>query len=102
MIRRPPRSTLFPYPTLFRSADADHLHAGGAGERGDWRRGAGAAGGTGLAGRPVPAVAGPDPPSTAGTDPKSKRLNSSHHINSYALFCFKKKKNKHISLSTAS
>src|SRR5256885_8559315 len=86
MIRRPPRSTLFPYTTLFRSrlwagedlsGDADELVGGGRvlltaidqtqlGERsvlGEW------------------------------TDRKSTRLNSSHLVISYAVFCLKKKKN---------
>src|SRR2546426_1560209 len=66
MIRRPPRSTLFPYTTLFRSrpapgvarARAGRPHCGGAGRR----------------------------------DRKSTRLNSSHLVISYAVFCLKKKK----------
>src|SRR3712207_7580938 len=98
MIRRPPRSTLFPYTTLFRS------HAGG-------RRG----GGSRARRRPpgaaaqrrrravlvhvALAVAGPRP--LAGPvalaprlpqDRKSTRLNSSHANISYAVFCLKKKK----------
>src|SRR5476649_3013895 len=64
MIRRPPRSTLFPYTTLFRS------HRCG-------RRG------------------GPEcPRGTPRRDRKSTRLNSSHTVISYAVFCLKKKKNK--------
>src|SRR5256885_6939950 len=80
MIRRPPRSTLFPYTTLFRSVpgsgprqsadvtDADFMtlalrHAEEAFARGDW---------------PV-------------ADRKSTRLNSSHLVISYAVFCLKKK-----------
>src|SRR5256885_11075640 len=70
MIRRPPRSTLFPYTTLFRSAPG-RSDAGPrptpAGERADLR--------------------GP------GRDRKSTRLNSSHLVISYAVFCLKKKKN---------
>src|SRR2546427_9513791 len=105
MIRRPPRSTLFPYTTLFRSA----CRAGGArahadrgaavaararagiqtraqasrgirGARGDWRLGA------------APA---------SRRDRKSTRLNSSHSQISYAVFCLKKKKkpnHKHLIL----
>src|SRR5258708_11752880 len=81
MIRRPPRSTLFPYTTLFRSCARSFL-----------RR------------RPTPPsrprgrlVRGPA--NGAGTlhkapsDRKSTRLNSSHQIISYAVFCLKKKKN---------
>src|SRR5256885_12420189 len=72
MIRRPPRSTLFPYTTLFRS---------------------------GLRGQEGPQVAGetrPRPPYAGrGADRKSTRLNSSHLVISYAVFCLKKKKKKH-------
>src|SRR6266702_7828300 len=65
MIRRPPRSTLFPYTTLFRSgppAGSRHRHTG--------QHGGG------------------------GRDRKSTRLNSSHVAISYAVFCLKKKKHK--------
>src|SRR5947208_4852997 len=75
MIPRPPRSTLFPYTTLFRS------RARPAGTRcrmrepgpGEWLVGA---------------------RGDACTDRKSTRLNSSHQIISYAVFCLKKKKKK--------
>src|SRR2546426_9389768 len=84
MIRRPPRSTLFPYTTLFRS--------GGAGAR------------PGRAGGDTPdrlRVLLPDrlgllplrTPERRG-DRKSTRLNSSHLVISYAVFCLKKKKQK--------
>src|SRR2546427_8793352 len=72
MIRRPPRSTLFPYTTLFRSPTPGHVPfhqsvlVASGGERAtstDWR------------------------------DRKSTRLNSSHSQNSYAVFCLEKKKN---------
>src|SRR3712207_8289393 len=92
MIRRPPRSTLFPYTTLFRSL----LRAGAVGEP---RGGAGAG---------VPGVSGPRGgraagvpgrlravgvgPRAGGLDRKSTRLNSSHANISYAVFCLKKKK----------
>src|SRR2546422_7590896 len=91
MIRRPPRSTLFPYTTLFRSLD-------GARRRLAARRVAGRAGAAPAV--PVPekhraertrAVPGGDEPSVA-TDRKSTRLNSSHGYISYAVFCLKKKK----------
>src|SRR5258708_23577584 len=89
MIRRPPRSTLFPYTTLFRSAQG--WTAGAKGAVLPWeyviepinpervaqccpRR------------RVPPAVAPPR------RDRKSTRLNSSHQIISYAVFCLKKKK----------
>src|SRR5207244_7095323 len=68
MIRRPPRSTLFPYTTLFRS---DRV-------RGEVRRRRGR-GTEGCRRRPR-------------RDRKSTRLNSSHQIISYAVFCLKKKK----------
>src|SRR5258708_18448331 len=77
MIRRPPRSTLFPYTTLFRSitlvamafavamdAVAVSISSGMARGRASWR------------------------------DRKSTRLNSSHQIISYAVFCLKKKKSR--------
>src|SRR3712207_7359841 len=89
MIRRPPRSTLFPYTTLFRSQDRRahpgrgvaalaRPNLGGAGPA--WRRDVGVlrAGGAALAGR--------------HPDRKSTRLNSRHANISYAVFCFKKKK----------
>src|SRR2546426_4294513 len=79
MIRRPPRSTLFPYTTLFRSphpgghdprAADGRAHERRGRHRADLRR-------SGL--RP------------AGRDRKSTRLNSSHLVISYAVFCLKKK-----------
>src|SRR2546427_7874406 len=74
MIRRPPRSTLFPYTTLFRSHTGDYGLASanyvGLGET-DRSRAAEAA---------------------DGLDRKSTRLNSSHSQISYAVFCLKKKK----------
>src|SRR5215204_7324255 len=66
MIRRPPRSTLFPYTTLFRSCGRDGLPGPSARLRRARRR---------------------------GLDRKSTRLNSSHTVISYAVFCLKKKKN---------
>src|SRR2546427_3526415 len=75
MIRRPPRSTLFPYTTLFRSLSmaeridrAERLLRGG-----------------------VPKTAG-DEAERIDRDRKSTRLNSSHSQISYAVFCLKKKK----------
>src|SRR5438876_2865561 len=74
MIRRPPRSTLFPYTTLFRSPRA------------------------GRRGRPPPRAGGiagrGQPRRVPGGDRKSTRLNSSHPSISYAVFCLKKKKKK--------
>src|SRR5690349_24027984 len=85
MIRRPPRSTLFPYTTLFRSADSDFEEAGAdTGTRTQVLEGAGI----------ILCVDGPDPASLSGAAPgdrKSTRLNSSHVEISYAVFCLKKK-----------
>src|SRR5438477_11582323 len=69
MIRRPPRSTLFPYTTLFRSRPGVGEHARGVGARGRVRQ-------------------------RGAEDRKSTRLNSSHMSISYAVFCLKKKKKK--------
>src|SRR2546426_7540427 len=71
MIRRPPRSTLFPYTTLFRSFDLSF----------GTRRVSHAKGSTAL-------------PGACSVDRKSTRLNSSHLVISYAVFCLKKKKKK--------
>src|SRR3712207_8103642 len=79
MIRRPPRSTLFPYTTLFRSR-----RRGGqctdvyrAGDRADGQR--------------APPTHRPETPVLRRRDRKSTRLNSSHANISYAVFCLKKK-----------
>src|SRR3712207_8161086 len=98
MIRRPPRSTLVPYTTLFRSAGAQHAAARGGGppwaarlrvrdpRRRDRRDDALRDRGGGLRA----ARSEVDPPGAAG-DRKSTRLNSSHANISYAVFCLKKK-----------
>src|SRR5947208_7138789 len=80
MIRRPPRSTLFPYTTLFRSS----LIAASIQE--PWPCSL------------PPRLLEPDPSSDTALkeDRKSTRLNSSHQIISYAVFCLKKKKKKRI------
>src|SRR3712207_9325680 len=92
MIRRPPRSTLFPYTTLFRSGPGPlDLHQPGAHDA-DGRpvHGAAEAGDRALAAPDDLAVA----PGLADelADRKSTRLNSSHANISYAVFCLKKKK----------
>src|SRR2546426_9137967 len=73
MIRRPPRSTLFPYTTLFRSRPRSRAPVPTPPRRGPrgWQR-------------PQRRV--------ASADRKSTRLNSSHLVISYAVFCLKKKK----------
>src|SRR5258708_17490778 len=87
MIRRPPRSTLFPYTTLFRSLDGESgnrcrlqvLRNPDARGRG-WRK------------RQPPCQHPQGESETERRDRKSTRLNSSHQIISYAVFCLKKKK----------
>src|SRR3712207_8210086 len=85
MIRRPPRSTLFPYTTLFRSYGMFCVAARGAGlgEEGGGRLEGG--------GRGTPRLGGEHSSERLG-DRKSTRLNSSHANISYAVFCLKKKK----------
>src|SRR5256885_11748913 len=78
MIRRPPRSTLFPYTTLFRSRAVEQVEG-----RHERFAAGGEAGGDRALFRP------------GEQDRKSTRLNSSHLVISYAVFCLKKKKNQH-------
>src|SRR2546430_11929728 len=87
MIRRPPRSTLFPYTTLFRSS---------VGGRAREVLGAPGPGGAraGRAARSDGALLGA--PARDARDRKSTRLNSSHSQISYAVFCLKKKKHPDI------
>src|SRR3712207_8312462 len=88
MIRRPPRSTLFPYTTLFRSEEQGREHVGDP----DLLE----------VEQHEPETEDQDSPSRRGRgdhgprhqDRKSTRLNSSHANISYAVFCLKKKKNK--------
>src|SRR5256885_9135325 len=100
MIRRPPRSTLFPYTTLFRSGAAARGAAAVAARRHARARAATprAARGTRQArpGRHAAGAAASRRSATAaqgraGADRKSTRLNSSHLVISYAAFCLKKK-----------
>src|SRR5256885_8084712 len=94
MIRRPPRSTLFPYTTLFRSVPPRKCTAGAAKPRiGDHRLTPARDDGlrcraTGAAPRRRDVVV---EPGAARSDRKSTRLNSSHLVISYAVFCLKKK-----------
>src|SRR5256885_4838112 len=76
MIRRPPRSTLFPYTTLFRSVPSA---------------------GNSSASQPS-SCATPTTSPKNSRDRKSTRLNSSHLVISYAVFCLKKKKKSTISV----
>src|SRR5947208_12007841 len=93
-MRRPPWSTLFPYTTLFRS------EVGAGGGSIVWRDAGGA-----LQVGPRSAGASPGPlcydlggtePTVTDADRKSTRLNSSHQIISYAVFCLKKKKSEDV------
>src|SRR5690242_21492792 len=89
MIRRPPRSTLFPYTTLFRSAVEEREPGrGGRARRRDPGVDAVARGAGDAAPRRDAAL--------AREDRKSTRLNSSHMSISYAVFCLKKKKKKEL------
>src|SRR3712207_8494847 len=88
MIRRPPRSTLFPYTTLFRSSLADDQHVARRAVR-DVVRGAAQQPADRL--RPLAAAHDHQPRAPLlGEDRKSTRLNSSHANISYAVFCLKK------------
>src|SRR2546422_8532258 len=87
MIRRPPRSTLFPYTTLFRSACRHEIGRLVADQRG--LREVQSVIGGGAVEEPGSGLA-----AIADRDRKSTRLNSSHGYISYAVFCLKKKKKK--------
>src|SRR3712207_8695838 len=96
MIRRPPRSTLFPYTTLFRSnvlevRESDKAVAAGT------ELGVTAEDAKGLENNGNTQLKLPNLPE--GADRKSTRLNSSHANISYAVFCLKKKKKDNISLN---
>src|SRR5256885_3083637 len=101
MIRRPPRSTLFPYTTLFRSVrgDVDALAAGALDQRRRLLDLAPVLLSRRLVMRQLHSHAGAPPDlevllDRVEKDRKSTRLNSSHLVISYAVFCLKKK-NKH-------
>src|SRR3712207_8240172 len=97
MIRRPPRSTLFPYTTLFRSQRAEHVHL--SVERRSLDRCADvrlrsqveARLRADLVEEPAQVVADVELVERGRLDRKSTRLNSSHANISYAVFCLKKK-----------
>src|SRR5437899_8882221 len=93
MIRRPPRSTLFPYTTLFRSAQVSVFEGAAPpkGKRNNLPQGAKIVPAKFLQGE-SPKM---NPQEPYRPDRKSTRLNSSHLGISYAVFCLKKKKNKH-------
>src|SRR3712207_8410407 len=92
MIRRPPRSTLFPYTTLFRSAVEDDLALGHRAQARDGPHGGGLAGAVRADQGDDLALVDGQADAVQGLDRKSTRLNSSHANISYAVFCLKKKK----------
>src|SRR3712207_7371288 len=94
MIRRPPRSTLFPYTTLFRSRAYDQQLEGQEDRPGADLFFVGYLARELALGPPV--VGLPDQVGRPQQDRKSTRLNSSHAIISYAVFCLKKKKQHHL------
>src|SRR3712207_7586213 len=95
MIRRPPRSTLFPYTTLFRSHERDGPRPPADAEHGER-----------PAGQTLDPVRAPGAHDAhrrlfQPTDRKSTRLNSSHANISYAVFCLKKKRHHLLSIDQA-
>src|SRR2546427_8911319 len=90
MIRRPPRSTLFPYTTLFRSAGHGRERAVPPARQPHGHGVPGADDGVEPRARHRP----PGGRAAAPSDRKSTRLNSSHSRISYAVFCLKKKKSR--------
>src|SRR2546426_3621860 len=96
MIRRPPRSTLFPYTTLFRSPGSPFTVGVSMTRFREYRelsktvRAAGRRKATAT--QTAPSTASNDRQRSGGEDRKSTRLNSSHLVISYAVFCLKKKK----------
>src|SRR5256885_6063534 len=83
MIRRPPRSTLFPYTTLFRSLLGCLPRRNDPNQR-------------------IMLCSSERPPAFLPLDRKSTRLNSSHLVISYAVFCLKKKTNNHLNPASSS
>src|SRR2546422_7653195 len=92
MIRRPPRSTLFPYTTLFRSpAPCPQPHGSAGLPPGGLEECAHP-----HEANPIGSTSIQSPPAFMQIDRKSTRLNSSHGYISYAVFCLKKKKKRQI------
>src|SRR2546426_7030415 len=101
MIRRPPRSTLFPYTTLFRSSSTAMKN--------DFQKRPRQENASGTRGKRRLVCSRPSGHSSSRVrcggshltgDRKSTRLNSSHLVISYAVFCLKKKKNNDVCMST--
>src|SRR2546422_2400297 len=99
MIRRPPRSTLFPYTTLFRSgiatARSNLFERAAIGFEADYACGHPAKPSRAVTGDGIARTVTNRAVNPAVQDRKSTRLNSSHGYISYAVFCLKKKKNTH-------
>src|SRR2546427_7584527 len=99
MIRRPPRSTLFPYTTLFRSGRSILAWKPGDKAPSVIAKGPGGFDGVEIGGTRILASSWSDSTvssyETGQEDRKSTRLNSSHSQISYAVFCLKKKKQTH-------
>src|SRR3712207_7789456 len=95
MIRRPPRSTLFPYTTLFRSEAVDEHGRDDDDERHDLQ----VAERELVAEEPEREVVAVERAPHQAVDRKSTRLNSSHANISYAVFCLKKKNKPNLSYS---
>src|SRR3712207_6898981 len=92
MIRRPPRSTLFPYPTLFRSECTHGGQVAVGALFASWLRGDPVVGALDACLRRYGVPRLPEDLGLSEEDRKSTRLNSSHANISYAVFCLKKKK----------
>src|SRR5688572_31272902 len=98
MIRRPPRSTLFPYTTLFRSRDVEEIECVDLQDQiaraASTHNFSFARSSASVRGLPPMVLAKPHCGLMASLDRKSTRLNSSHSQISYAVFCLKKKNKK--------
>src|SRR5256885_5271109 len=94
MIRRPPRSTLFPYTTLFRSTETS---ASGGNMQGQRTAACGYSSDDDRLGSELDAESRAH--AVLDLDRKSTRLNSSHLVISYAVFCLKKKKTNNVEIS---
>src|SRR2546430_6644387 len=94
MIRRPPRSTLFPYTTLFRSiSSVENMIVGKCRSQVDWRMSVWRT----AKQTTIDVLVQPEQ-EPAQRDRKSTRLNSSHSQISYAVFCLKKKKKRELQI----
>src|SRR2546430_3642975 len=101
MIRRPPRSTLSPYTTLFRSRGRPARHGRASGAAGGGLRHGALRHSAGVRGARARPRDGDRVARRIAADRKSTRLNSSHSQISYAVFCLKKKKEKKMTYDVA-